>query len=547
MIDPRMILPVQDFTGYAGISLNFSYFSTQYYGSEWSVEVSTNGGADWTSVYVDGANSVWETKSIDLSAYAGMSGITVAFRYDDKGAWAGGIAIDDITLEIPPNFDLAVGLQTVDANGYKLDYPRLTGYKYQPVSQLASSELLMGATVTNNGLQSATNAYVRLNIDRLTSPGTFTNVYTDTLEYGTILSDSSTWRVKVISDTTWASIGTYRYQYIVFQDSIDEIPTSDTITDYFTLTENLWSKVDLASDGGPFGDNAYMPGVNQTDFVSMMEWGTIYYFPNGNNYVLDTCMVRFFMSSSAAATQGAYQIRISEITWTGANALDILTDRQVAGIGLDTVTITPSSAIMREVTNFVDVNTLSEFEFESGKMYYISIYQEITTAPGLKDASVCNGLLPYGQTINHDADFYAQMNVGFPFYNPLIIQLNSSGVPAPYEAYEYGWTGSPEPSIVLKLRNTSANTEMEQSEELTGVEVFPNPASDHFTVKVSVENAETIKYILTDISGRLATVKASNNVSFDSQTFDISAYPSGIYLLTVIADGLKTTKSIIKK
>lgn len=547
MNDARMILPVQDFTGYPGMSLNFSYFSQQYYGAEWSVEVSTDSGATWTSIYVDGANAGWTTQSINLSAYAGMSGITIAFRYDDKGTWAGAILIDDITLEVTPNFDLAVGLQVVDGNGWTLDYPRLTGYQYQPVSQLVSSELLMGATVTNRGLQSATNAYVRLNIDRQTGPGAYTNVFTDTLQYGTIQSDSSVWNVKGISDTTWATTGFYRYQYIMYQDSTDEKPNSDTITDFFTLTDNMWSKVDLASDGGPFGDNAYMPGVTAGEFCSMMDWGTIYYFPNGANYVLDTCMVRFFSSSTAAATQGIYQIRISEITWSGAAALDITTDKQLSALVSDTVAITPGASILREVANFVDINTFAEFEFESGKMYYISIYQQIQNTPGLSDGTVRNGLYPYGQTINHDAGVYSPNSVGFGFYNPLIIEMTPSAGAPTTTAYEYGWSGGAEPAIVLKLRSTIVANDNVKATELSGVEVFPNPAGDYFTVNVSIDNAEVVKYILSDVAGRVADVKVGNNVSNDTQTFDIARYPAGVYFLTVIADGVKTTKRIIKK
>jgi len=333
----------------------------------------------------------------------------------------------------------------------------------------------------------------------------------------------------------------------MYQDSTDEKQESDTISDFFTLTDNLWSKVDLATDGGPFGDNAYLPSVDAGDFCNMMEWGTIYYVPNGTNYVLDTCMVRFFNSASATATEGAYQIRISEITWAGTAAFDITTDKQLSALASDTVAITAGAAILREVSNFIDINTFAEFEFESGKMYYISIYQQILTTPGLSDGTIRNGLYPYGQIINHDAGVYSPVSIGFPFYNPLIIEMTPSAGAPTVESYEVGWSGGADPSIVLKLRNTLTSSTQEETVELTGVEVFPNPANDYFTVNVSIDNAEVIKYILTDVAGRVATMKFGNNVSNDSQTFDISAYPAGVYFLTVIADGVKTTKRIIKK
>ena len=41
----------------------------------------------------------WQNISLDLSAYAGNSTVTIVFNYSDGGGWLYGIALDNITIE----------------------------------------------------------------------------------------------------------------------------------------------------------------------------------------------------------------------------------------------------------------------------------------------------------------------------------------------------------------------------------------------------------------------------------------------------------------
>jgi hypothetical protein len=546
MGNERMILPQLDFSAVTGVSLNFDYFSQQYYGSTWGVEVSTDSGLTWTSVLNEGTNtSAWSSKSINLSAFAGQAIVWISFRYQDAAQWAGGLGIDNISIEPTPAYDLAIGVPSEDANGWTRDHIRIPGFQFMPVSQLELSELLFGATLNNRGSNPATNAYVRLNIDQVNG-GTLTNVYTDTIRFGTIQPDSIIWAVKEMTSMTWAVEGEYRYQYIAVMDSADLKPASDTIVGTFTLTENMWSKVDLATDGGPFGDNAYLPGVTAPNFVSLQEWGTLYYMPNGAGLSLDTLSVRFFVSTAATATSASYQARIYKIVDNGDGQLRILDDRSLRAIVSDTVAITPGAALLRNVTNFLDINTFETFEFQDTSLYYISIYQQNTVAPGLNNGTIRNGLFVYGQTINHDGFVYGDGS-NFQFYNPLIVQDGvPSGTPPAVEAFEYGWSGGPEPSIALKLAATPTAVRAD-IKEMEGVELFPNPTVKEFTVTLNLDNASDVRFILTDISGRVMDIKYAKNVTNETRTWDIANYPAGVYFLHVNANGQNSTKRIVKK
>jgi hypothetical protein len=551
MANERAILPELNFSTVSGVSINFDFYSEQYYGSLWGVEVSTDSGATWTSVLSEGTNSGgWSSKSVNLGAYAGQPRVWIAFKYEDLAQWAGGLAVDNIAVEPTPNFDLALGLPSEDANGWTRDIVRIPGFQYMPVNQLEVAELLFGATVTNRGVNAAPNTYVRLNVDRFTAPSTFTNVYTDTIRYGTVASDSTVWNVKDMSSMSWATVGAYRYEYIVVSDNTDEKPTSDTVRGTFNLTQNIWSKVDLATDGGPFGDNAYLPGVTPPNFIALQEWGTMYYMPNGLGEILDTLQVRLFSATSATATQASYQARIYKIVDNGDGVLDILVDKSLQAIVTDTVTVTPGAGYVRNLTNFIDINTFNTFEFKDTSIYYISIYQRNDVAPGLNNGltgaqGIRNGLFVYGQTINHEGFVFGNGS-NFQFYNPLIVQDGvPSGTAPAIEAFEYGWNGGPEPSMVLKFAApVSVNTTIA---ELEGVELFPNPTVKDFTVNLELDNASDVKYILTDLTGRVLDIKFAKNVTTESRSWDISNYPSGVYFMNVHANGKVSSKRIVKK
>ncbi|NQY28372.1 MAG: trypsin-like peptidase domain-containing protein [Flavobacteriaceae bacterium] len=62
------------------------------------LQVSTDNGASWTNIGPEFEVASWETKVVDLSAYAGQSNILISFSYSDQGTWAYGLAIDNLSV-----------------------------------------------------------------------------------------------------------------------------------------------------------------------------------------------------------------------------------------------------------------------------------------------------------------------------------------------------------------------------------------------------------------------------------------------------------------
>ena len=91
--------PPLDLTSWTEAFLTFESFYTGAYSQLAFVEVSTDGGETWEQVMQLDSADDWTTVSVDLSGYAGMSDVRVAFHADDDGSWASGWAIDDIALD----------------------------------------------------------------------------------------------------------------------------------------------------------------------------------------------------------------------------------------------------------------------------------------------------------------------------------------------------------------------------------------------------------------------------------------------------------------
>jgi trimeric autotransporter adhesin len=163
----RLILPVQNFTAYAGVTLNFDQWFDGAYGGFGTVEVSTNGGTTWTTVYTMLANAAWQNDvSVSLAAYAGQANITIAFRYNDNGAWASALGIDDVKLTQLTVLTPEVSITSVTPGQYTL------------IPQNQVSSFAVGATVNNTGSGAAANVTLTTNVFKL--PNTTTPVYTQT-------------------------------------------------------------------------------------------------------------------------------------------------------------------------------------------------------------------------------------------------------------------------------------------------------------------------------------------------------------------------------
>ena len=101
-----LVSPTIDFSGYSYVFMSFDnyYYNLSYGGATEAayIKASTDGGTTWTTVTeLSGNTGDWETRFVDLSAYAGLNNVKIAFVYDDGGDWLYGWAIDNVLVYAP--------------------------------------------------------------------------------------------------------------------------------------------------------------------------------------------------------------------------------------------------------------------------------------------------------------------------------------------------------------------------------------------------------------------------------------------------------------
>ncbi len=110
-----LMTPALDLSVAPGFVMTFASYFTGVYGGTATVELSTDGGASWSTIFNVPSVASWTTHTVDLSAYAGPGGLTgamIAFHYNDNGAWADGWAVDDVMIStgVDPTYGYGVFL-----------------------------------------------------------------------------------------------------------------------------------------------------------------------------------------------------------------------------------------------------------------------------------------------------------------------------------------------------------------------------------------------------------------------------------------------------
>ena len=72
--------------------------------------------------------------------------------------------------------------------------------------------------------------------------------------------------------------------------------------------------------------------------------------------------------------------------------------------------------------------------------------------------------------------------------------------------------------------------------DINGILIYPNPTNNTLNIKTHL----TVEYELRDMMGKLILVGKDNRL-------DLSVYEDGTYLLTLIHEGRRFTKRIIKQ
>ena len=429
------------------------------------------------------------------------------------------------TVSAPNNYDMELDYDYSDPNGWTFNHIAPVYDLYYPLNQLTNSETHMGLAVHNLGTQKCTNVYARLNIDKLNeTSNTYETVFTDTLKYGNLTSETSKIRNKNITDTDWYSVGKFRYVYSVLMDENDQDESNNSLSNTFEITEDYWSKTPLDNNNDLAVTNeTYFPGTQS--YIDAYEWGSFFYFENGNDIIIDKINAVLYSYPTANIANGDVQTKIYEVNIQG-DGLDMETDLSNVGINLSTVNHNPGNSVAFEASKFYNASNGELMgALKNNTLYYISIYQQQLSPPYLNDGQVNNGFAVHGNSINQDFLVNASESNSFPYYSPVFITEQKDQT-----VYSYGFSGGPEPTLGITLRENPLS--VKQNNALLDVSIAPIPTKNKLNINLNTLEGIDYTFVITDISNRVIYLEKSNFIN-NSKNINTAYLAPGTYILAI--------------
>ncbi len=488
------------------------------------------------------------------------------------------VMLDDLTLEIAPSYDLAIGEPDTTASDWwkRGDFIRMGGNRYSGVwnySMLhgaASTGWSWGAKVVNRGAQDIPPSLHPRLICRVDERNAFTgtvvqNVFSDTIvSMDTIVADD--WNGIVLEkDLMLADLDflmpsyniynkTYTAYYWVEHDGTDGSTWRDTVQHSFevaypphwsTSHYGYVSKAEKSPNDGRVQAHWFMHLSDTTRYRSV-EYGSVYYFSEHHSYhsfcsfYIDSVDWRYYVpyfysgDSSLVLSLKIYEYNDSP---TGSLSDGEIQATELSEVGMDTlrVEIKPYQQGGYQLATFirpVDVATGQRMQvLNRNTFYYISITVEPGATGGGADFDY-SGLLWSGVDLNNYAMNRAKSTSALPFSACTVGIKDTSDA---WQRYFSCTRDNYVPSIgiyfsekcyslVSKQENTFANP----------LVLFPNPVTEQLLVQTTLEQPMPVEYIVTDALGRVVYHhKEPSSTAAIRHSITVEQLPAGMYTVTL--------------
>jgi len=465
----------------------FRHFQDPHY-----VEVSTDGGNNWTSFLVnDIANSITsanpDSYALNISSAAGgQANVLIRFRYE--GNWGWFWAIDDVAvLEQPANDLINIGSYMSTAPSLGLEYGRIGA------SQLGQ-DALIGSSVFNFGYTDQTGISLSINVDDENG----TSVYSNTLTAPSIVANDTIEVEETIAASTFAALGVYEASYEV--SSSAEQSGAATFADNSYL-RNFEVSVDHYSLDGI--------GNHPAGYSNLTSLGT-------NSFTDESDGIMFFTM---------YTIN-EETTITGIEL--VVTQSSVAGGSLivslhDTANILADDIASPLFTS--DIYDLTAIPTDG--VVFVQFADAVTLPVGAYYA----GVELFSNANANDIRIVDDLSVAQPWYGSMIY------IPSDQTVYSNG--------EAMAIRLVGDFTTGINDRELSNLfSVSPNPFSTEVMLNFSsaVKGGATVNVFGMD--GRVVLNRTFSTVG-SRESLDLSSLADGMYSINVqTSEGFSTVKVI---
>lgn len=506
----ELITDIISTVGYPSVMLVFNYYIRDFDGEQ-KVEISTNGGTDWTQVWEAGLQANQQTslsaraEILLPSAAANNPNLKIRFVFDgDYYAWM----LDDVMLVLPNDNDLR-STNTEFLIDEFWSYLLFTGgdsATTQPTHiplGLIDSVQTMGFYQDYENIGSSAQTNVRTNVD-ITLNGS--NVHTgngtgiNVPVYGTgLLNYVTSWKP--------SAKGKYIFTYTIQQDETDANSLNNVGRDSLVITDSVyareWFPITSGLTASGFDDELSPDFANQgTEYFTI---ANLVDLPSG-----DTVTSISFRIDPAETKVGAL-INVNVLDYQRNPVFPTFPD------GVE-YTITSQDTANRWVhVPFYSI-PLDERILPASR-YYAAV-AIVDNVPGQKDLSIrYYNNMPYGTIVKRPSG-----NPIWVFYTGVcaVIRLNFANF-FPFSIEEENI------SSFIQLTN------------------YPNPASNQTTIAFSLNQPSDATLKITDLSGKVMLTQYLSQCKegLNQVNVNLSTFSNGVYLYTLIAGEQQITRKMI--
>lgn len=462
--------------------------------------------------------SIAETvEEVDITATAaGQATVYLQFRW--RGNYEYAWRVDDINVQdgfTPlPSDDVAI------ANNWFAIAP-----SYQmPKDQVDSVRFMVD--VTNAGLNAQDNVTMTVTVVQNSDNST---VFTQSQNFGTMQPGDTTENY-LFSQRFMppATVESYTATYTLTSDATDVVPDNNVRSFDFEVVDDVFAKVAAPT-------SSIAPGADQS-------WtsGTHFYVYQGSDAVTTRYANAItFGISNATGTQSIAGQSVDVFLEKGydmdGSGLIEPTERTVVAFGSHTFTAADDDVLIAvSIDNFAGTEPV--YQLEDNTHYLVTVKY---SAPTAND----NMFLLMSETEDYSAANFAASQNGVVRYDHLL-DIGNSGDYDPATNF----SGNPTPAIGLVTSSILVSTEDVKLEE-TAFTVFPNPATEFVTANIDLaETTENATITIFNVHGQVMEVRNLSNVSNEQVEFNLDAYTSGTYLMSIDTDfGHSVKRFIVKK
>ncbi|MFK8104402.1 MAG: T9SS type A sorting domain-containing protein [Saprospiraceae bacterium] len=486
------------------------------------------------------------TVAYDLTEFAANTQFYFAFQFLSTAATtnngngppgcAYSINIDDVELldgNPLPKFDMRV-------NSF---YSRPVNYA-TPKDQVQEVGFL--ADIENVGAATQDGVNLTINIE---DAGTMTSVYSETLAYGDIISDSLA--ENQIFPGTWtppSEVAQYTGTYEVQGDSTDLVPFNNTQVFDFIVTDSVFAKENGVTTGGlrynvfdannaDSGDDSYMLGNH-------------YYMPNGGDYELAGVTFGLAYGGAPAGTTDSASVEgrfINLYLYKVETLSDSITDGERTSVAFASYSITGGdeggliTVPAESFTNFLSPGSPITLEDNT---HYLIMGQVVHPTPG-------TGAFVFWQVNEnyvYSATILRQDQLGDVLNYGSFLGTGATATDGAFEALA-GSDDSPavlhlgikEPSVIISTEDVLADN--------NEVNLFPNPVSEMVNLEIKlVKEVNNLTVEIVDVTGRMVFNNNFGSLQEETLNIDVNTLTNGTYFLTVkSALGSRTERFVIQK